>query len=410
MKSSRSGIGKRTTTDRLKVHSLLIEESNISKNSPLLSLLLVSFMFARFLVFQGKPHLFYVVALSAIACLFLYLMNLSRIHKAFQVTFFVTFFVFLLSVCSITSLLSEGLDLNRFLYFGALFVVNLGFAYVLNSEKLSFKITSIYAISLALFCFYLMVSGVNPNEVFEHSSRNTFSVLLLEATTLLYIVFIQRNSLGRFPLWPAVLSFVVSVWAIGRSGILSTGFLLCGVIFVNFLKSRRKIRYLFFVGIVVSLVFILFVSWQRESFTLVISRFSTEGLKESHRVEIATHYFRQIAEKPYRLLFGYNVQFDPFLSTVWNSNLHNSYLKLHSIIGIGALGLLFFIIRGIYKKGKRCTLFWFIGGALLLRAATDTAFLFGPTDFLFFYFLFPDRQKGSSRIGFLPISNRIAKT
>jgi hypothetical protein len=391
MVSSRSGIGKRTTTDRLKVHSLLIEESNISNNSPLLSLLLVSFMFARFLVYLGKSHLFHVVELSAIACLFLYLMNLSRIHKAFQVTFFVTFFVFLLSVCSITSLLSEGLNLKRFLYSGALLVVNLGFAYVLNFEKLSFKITSIYAIFLALFCFYLMISGVNPNEVFEHSSRNIFSVLLLEATTLLYIVFIQeRNSLDRFPLWPAVLSFVVSVWAIGRSGILSTGFLLCGVIFVNFLKSRRKIRYLFFVSIVVTLVLILFVSWQRESFTLVISRFSTEGLKESHRVGIATHYFRQIAEKPYRLLFGYNVQFDQFLSTVWKSNLHNSYLKLHSIIGIGAIGLLFFIIRGIYKKGKRCTLFWFIGGALLLRAATDTVFLFGPTDFLFFYFLFRD--------------------
>jgi len=237
-----------------------------------------------------------------------------------------------------------------------------------------------------------MHEGVNPNMVFEHSSRNTFSVLLLEASALLYIVSIQRNNFTRFPLWPAILAFIISVWAMGRSGILSTGFLLCGVIFANFLKSRRKIRYFLFVGIVVTLALILFVSWQRESFTLVISRFSTEGLKESHRVEIATHYFRQIAEKPYRLLFGYNVQFDQFLSTVWHSNLHNSYLQLHSIIGIGAIGLLFFIIRGIYKKGKRCTLFWFIGGALLLRAATDTDFLFGPTDFLFFYFLFRDKD------------------
>jgi hypothetical protein len=349
-------------------------------------------MFARFVVFQGTPVLFYLVVLFSVGCFCLYFLIVGKIYQSFHWVFFMTLVVISLSFSSLVSSLSLGLDFRRFLYFGALLASNAAFAYVLNAQRLSWKIISLYMIFISLFSFYLMYEGINPNMVFENSSRNTFSILLLEASALLYIVIIQRNDFTRFPLWPAILSFVISVWAIGRSGILSTGFLLCGVILANFLESRKKLRYFVFTGVMVSCALILFIGWQSESFALVVGRFSTEGLKESHRVEIATHYFQQIAENPLRLFFGYDVQFDQYLANVWNSNLHNSFLKLHSIIGIGAIVLLFLIVRGIYKKGKTCMLLWFIGGALLLRAATDTAFLFGPTDFLFFYFLFRDRD------------------
>jgi len=386
----------------------LITKQARKSSSVLFSLLLLFYMFARFVVYQGTPVLFYLVVVFSVGCFCLYFLIVGKIYKSFHWVFFVTFAVVLLSFSSLVSSLSLGLNFRRFLYLGALLASNAAFAYVLNTQRLSWKITSFYMIFVSLFSFYLMYEGVNPNMVFEDSSRNTFSILLLEASALLYIVIIQRNDFTRFPLWPAILSFIISVWAIGRSGILSTGFLLCGVIIANFLKSRKKLQYLLFTGVIVSCALVLFIGWQSESFALVVRKFSTEGLKASHRVEIATHYFQQIAENSLRLFFGYNVQFDQYLANVWHSNLHNSFLQLHSIIGIGAIVLLFLIVRGIYKKGKTCILLWFIGGALLLRAATDTPFLFGPTDFLFFYFLFRDRDclQRTDRPVILPIETQ----
>lgn len=334
----------------------------------------------------------YAAVLFSNGLLFVFFLLKSKIDHAFQLAIFTSFMLILMFSSALATLLMQGIEIKLVLFWSALVLSNIFWAYMLNEEDLSWKVASIYLVFLAIFSFFLILQGMVLADIFGRTLKNSFSVFLVDAAALVYILNSKTNTRGQFPVWPALLAFLLSVWVYGRSGIISTAILLFGVLFCNFRNSKKKFRHgmgtVFFVG----LVLFLFAIWQTDFVLLSIQRFSQEELASTGRVEIIKYYIQKLSEQPIRIFFGYNARFDPYLSNVWNSNLHNSFLKLHSIIGIGALVFVCFLFRGIYVKGRKDPLMWFIGFAIILRATTDTTFLFGPTDFLFFYFLFRDRD------------------
>lgn len=367
-----------------------------SGESIFLSFLFLIYMYARFGIYWGLNEIFAGCLICLVGFSFIYFSQISKIQKGLQFVLVVVALITAIFMCSLFSIFSLGARVKASFYYSALMFSNFFLAYILTKKTICYEIASLYLVSIFLWVLYLIFHHANPNDVFPHYSRNSFSILFLEAAALLYIIIIQernfkKNCFGKYPLWPAVVAFLCSVWAVGRSGILSTGFLLLGVVFANFLTSEKKFKYLITSFVLIAFVLCVFLNWQKETFGLVTKRFTVEGLTERSRIEIAIHYFKKIKESPARLFFGYDVHFDSYLATGWKSNLHNSLLRLHSVLGIVGVILLFFVIKGIFNKGRSTPLLWFVGGALLLRSLTDTAFLPGPTDFLFFYFLFSQK-------------------
>lgn len=209
------------------------------RESTLLSLLFLMYMYARFGIYWGYSEIFVGCLMGVVGFSLIYSLYISKIQKGLQLLIVVVALIVIVFMCSLASVFSLGLRVGASFYYSVLLFSNFFLAYILAKKTISYRITSLYLISISFWCLYLMCHRVNPNDVFSHSSRNTFSILFLEAAVLLYIILIQercfkKNSLGKYPLWPAAAAFLGSVWASGRSGIISTGFLLLGVFFCQF--------------------------------------------------------------------------------------------------------------------------------------------------------------------------------
>ena len=97
--------------------------------------------------------------------------------------------------------------------------------------------TILFSFSLHVgFFAYQMFIGSNPNLIFA-ASRNMVSVIMLIQTSLLYLTLIGNNR--RITFIPALINLYICLWAVGRSGIVSSLILLFGVSYV-ILKQDDK--------------------------------------------------------------------------------------------------------------------------------------------------------------------------
>ncbi len=350
----------------------------------ILSIFLLIYLTSIFLLFFDRSFLYKSVIIVSPFFILTYFVSLKKIENIVLISILILFFTIALLSCS----LAQGRNLIESLYLIVLSILNIWLAYVLNKEPLPIKTIQFYLITLFFLCFLLMIYGINPNQFFPKSSRNTFSWLVLTGASLFYFIYSRNNALNSYPIWPALLGFLISLWGQGRSGIITTCILLCGVVFCNlgFQKNWKKVLYAS--GILVFFVFVafLFIHFRGADISNVIARFSREGLRETQRISIIKNYLENITTMK-AAVFGFNIKNDPFMEH-WNFNLHNSFLQLHYRIGISGFFLILLIVKGIIRKSKKSNIFSFIALALLLRILTDTVAFIQPFDFLLYYFIF----------------------
>jgi hypothetical protein len=242
--------------------------------------------------------------------------------------------------------------------------------------------------SLSAYFLVLMLAGVDGHTALKYSSWNGISMLMLVACISLYIISSMENK--QIDLKPALVTLVISIWGIGRSGIASSFVLLLGLLFVRFRAQTKYFCYL---------ILCLFIAYLFHVLSMLAMDYSIFGNAIDHyfarktetgtseRLTMWTNYFNNL--DIYRFIFGVNVVEDPWPEgELFEYNYHNAFINLHlqtGLMGLITMSLIFFSFFKFYRINQ---VFLILLLTLVLRSSTDLLIFFGPFDFLPFFFIF----------------------
>ena len=234
------------------------------------------------------------------------------------------------------------------------------------------------------YFFMLMFTGVDGYSALKYCSCNGITMVMLIACISLYIVLSMENK--QIDLKPALFTFVISIWGIGRAGIASSFVLLLGLLFV---RLKNKPRYFYYV-----IIFLLATYWLMSAtdylfLSNAIGHYFERTVEggDAARLNMWANYFNNLDIS--RVIFGANVVEDPWPEGEINEyNYHKSFINLHLQTGLMGLVTLALIIFALFKFYKTNKVFFFLLLALILRSSTDLFIFFGRFDFIPFFFIF----------------------
>jgi hypothetical protein len=261
-------------------------------------------------------------------------------------------------------------------------------AIALSKFNLNFKILRLLTYGLLIFFFYHIILRNDPNEVFLLVSRNGLTLHLLIILSLYTISLVQNNC--RVDYLAIFLSFIVSIWTLSRSGVLS--FLVFFIVSLFNLvgkKQKKSQRRAFLLVLIVVLFMIIFIRGLSETYILnsFINRLENESINNI-RIEMLIQYLTHILNNIGDFLFGGRFS-DIGIIRAYNNNPHNSYIHLHSQFGIfGSIMIFFLLILSLFSNLKsKNYIILAIFGAIILRISTDTFAFSGVFDFLIYYLI-----------------------
>jgi hypothetical protein len=241
---------------------------------------------------------------------------------------------------------------------------------------------------LCIYFVVLMLAGVKPEDALV-CSHNGISMMMLVACISLYIILSMENK--NIDLIPALITLLISIWAIGRSGIVSSIVLLVGLFFLK-LRAKPKYIYIVLIFLFVAYLFrdVLYMSaMDHPFFRNAIDRFLLRSTEEGPdaRVAIWANYFNNL--DILRVIFGANVLTDPWPEgKVLAYNYHNSFINLHLQTGFMGLMVMALIIFSLFNFYRTNQVFLILFLTVLVRWSTDIGLFFESWDFIPFFFIF----------------------
>jgi hypothetical protein len=243
-----------------------------------------------------------------------------------------------------------------------------------------------YLITVVVFSF-LLVSGVSVTAWLPNNSENFIPVsLYLGYASFLFLS--KRTFIGKVDVAISIPILFFSIVSGGRSGIICSFIIFIFVNFIFFrsiLESKRPL-----VKNITYFLFFVFIPFFIYSFSIylvennLISRLVEKGLESNARISIILDYFRYITKDFLYIIVGYPADKIEELRR-FGYNLHNSYLNMHSLFGLGYL--LFFFVISIFSvfrvfKYKQLMPFFPILVAIYVRAAIDIQIFAGRLDWI----------------------------
>lgn len=242
-------------------------------------------------------------------------------------------------------------------------------------------------------CFVaLIATGVGARDALTATSYNGISMMLLAACISLYIVLGVDGA--KIDLKPALMTALLCAWAIGRSGILSSVFLLGGLVLID-LQARIKSSYfyIFFFGFFLLVVYLFFdnlIAFSKDNFFLgnaVEIYLARSADEDSVRLVLWANYLNNL--DLFRLIFGANIFIDPWpQGEEFGYNYHNSWISLHSQTGLMGLVVIGLVGLSLLKFWKNNKLFFVLFSSVIIRWSTDAGLFFESWDFLVYFFIF----------------------
>ena len=263
--------------------------------------------------------------------------------------------------------------------FGIAMILLKGYVYSWGGYIVFYSLTGYFMIAI--------LAGIKPDDILS-CSRNGISIAMLVACISLYIILSIEDK--KIDLIPSLITLIISIWAMGRSGIFSSLFLFLGLLFI---KVRWNIKYIFIVMICLFTAYCFFddlynlvikFSFFRNSIDLFIARF--EAGPET-RIAIWGNYFNNLDIS--RVIFGVNVYTDPWPDGALNEyNYHNAFINLHLYTGLAGLIVIVLIIFTLFKFLMANKVFFFLFLIIILRFMTDTGLFFDAWGFIAYFFIF----------------------
>jgi hypothetical protein len=173
------------------------------------------------------------------------------------------------------------------------------FAYFVSNNEFNTRL--LYLVLICIYSYLIKLSlsssdGEELNLVFESASRNVFSVIAITSTVLVYLITIKQNKL--IYIWPAAITFLISVLSFGRSGIITSLILLLGLFFIYISKRGLKFRLvllffflfpcIFFIGLKFNELCFFFDNFDKFEHLIV------NGFESNERSEVLSSYFNNL--------------------------------------------------------------------------------------------------------------------
>lgn len=228
------------------------------------------------------------------------------------------------------------------------------------------------------YIIFLYLQGIFPSQILTNYSYNHISILLLYSTILFYLSYNQLEIKTRqYSLIPAFSCMILSMFSIGRSGILSCSIMFLLLFFLKYknklLKSTNIIKKIGYFSIAIVLIYLLDYSITYIQENNYFYRFQSGGLKSDAREFIISEYWRNL--DVFGLILGNK---STFFEEITGYTAHISYLNWHNTFGLVSIPLFFYIFYSIFQYNKyhdRYHLSLLI--VILIRSATDDVLLFG---------------------------------
>lgn len=282
---------------------------------------------------------------------------------------------------------------------GMQIVSNMGYAYAVAKSDMSIRAQYGVVVALSLTFLAHAAIGREPDAIFS-ISRNFISVLMILAMSLYYIACGKAEKQPR--MLPAILTMIVCLWAIGRSGIICAAILLIGTFAISSGKVKATIIYAG-IGLAAAMIFKDQVDNIISLLSVGIERF--ERLSDSGpdvRAELASDYINLALSEWMYFLFGAPLAAIPSIVSV-GGNPHNGYIGLHSSFGIlGIIAVALLVVRGlIWSLSVRKRYIFLVFSVSLIRISFDSAAFHGQLDVAVFscvFMAFMRNWRGSGAI------------
>ncbi|MGO3708357.1 MAG: hypothetical protein ACTJGD_11875 [Mesonia hippocampi] len=290
--------------------------------------------------------------------------------KLFSFFLFISIFSFLIMFLFQNRLTT--IPLRVMMHF-ALFILLI--RYKINSKYIKYLLYGFIA-----FTFYkVFILGTRYGDVLASGSENFIGWIVLSLGVYYYLLrYINREKLT---LQVALVVLITAIIYIGRGTIVGALILLAAIVYHIVSNKSIIIKLLSFFSLI--LLFLVFMSSNSvfESFEVVFRKFAEKGIELDGRDFILQSYIEKLNLQTF--FTGVSPNQAPF--NLFNNNLHNSYLLVHSQFGfVGALFIAFVILTFLFKIWKKpflCLLFLSIS----VRVFTDSIAYLGYIDFFIFY-------------------------
>lgn len=253
----------------------------------------------------------------------------------------------------------------------------------------------IFSIALAVFVInkYITSTDIFKYQIFPNASRNYISVFMIFAMFLFCISEVKYKNALRNLFVFAVVSFMASIMAVGRGGIIATGFLLVVIILILFRKSSLKTKGLLLLLLCIFLyVSVINLDYILDNYFVRFTKDNATG-SNSERSYFVTTYLQTMIVNPLYILFGVARS---SLSQYRVLNFHNSYLQFHFTYGLIQMlisaNLFISSLRKLYSN-ERFTIFA-IGLCFLVRAMLDMLFPAHLLSIVLYYFCLLSTENG----------------
>lgn len=222
------------------------------------------------------------------------------------------------------------------------------------------------------FVFHFFNTSNLNEDIFFANSRNFISVWMIVCSIVCYSSRLPRN----YNIVIFLICFALSVFSLGRSGIISTFILVFG--YVIFSGTSNKLKDIVFFILIVVLIFVSF----HEDISLltdgVLERFQNSRAVDP-RESVLQCYINSFDVE--NLFFGLNSK-DDYCGTLAIGEYapHNSFISLYANLGI--FSLLYISISFMYKSSLELKIILI---SLLIRSSTDSVLFFTYFDFVYIY-------------------------
>ena len=323
-------------------------------------------------------HLFFwiPILLSSYYFIIKAVISLSHLRLGVNALLFLSFLVFCFFAAVAWGVFNGLYNLKQ------LIIVSMGC--VLGLSVANSQISTFWAwlpVTVAVVVFSsLFFLGWDVNNILPQNSRNFISVILLGLySTALLLDKPDRISIGMVLI--AALIFFLSIWAEGRSGIVSSFLMLTMASVSFFVRSRffRSKLWIFVILVVLSWFFFFLYDFG------MFDRISIKGFTDHSRERIFLWYFSDITI--FELFFGRNPEDVERLSK-FGFNLHNSYL---AALAFGGVFYFFLMVLVVLLSAFKYFSIPFIAIAVIplsIRALTDIQIYVGKYDFVIVAALF----------------------
>ena len=269
----------------------------------------------------------------------------------------------------------------------------IGITFIMLLRKWTYREGIIIFYATALIMAYAMnASSIRRILV---SSTNYISVIMLLSVSFYYIAIeLDDRRLKLMDMLPALICFLISIWARGRGGILSTAILLALMLslYMRSLSNKSARRSILIILVLFAVgVFLIIKNINLIDTFMSLGKWETRGADNSARMLIWSSYFSKVGESIGYFLVGAPLRDIPIIYSV-GENCHNSFLQLHAHNGIFMfVAFLILLIKSyIYYWKKQKFIMVAMLTVLVIRGMTDK-FIFGQygMPIMLFFVLYP---------------------